>query len=169
MSADIRDIARAEALARIRRPAQGMFDELLFPWSIRDLLQETDADYERINLQAKGRPDWDVEYTSWKTFYQANKDPGWLSSSQETAQAIRRRQARLVEWQKLLAQRGVQTGPQGTVSGPAPLFEAPSSDRMPGLERVAKWAAGTAVLYLASRALGLGEKMTSRRKGSSDG
>lgn len=167
MSESIRDIARREALARFRRPAQGMLDEILFPWNLRDLLQETDADYERLNEKATGQPGWDTDYQSWKTFLQANKDPGWLSSSQETAEAIRRRQARLAEWQKLLTQKGIQTGPSVTVSRPAPLFETPKPGWSAGLEKAAKWAAGAAGLYLASRALGLGEKLTSR-KGSRD-
>jgi hypothetical protein len=164
----IRDLARKEALARFGRPAQGMFDEILFPWNLRDLLQETDAEYERLNPLATGQPGWDIEYQSWKTFFQANKDPGWLSSSQETAQAIRRRQARLKEWQALLAQKGIQTGPQVNVAGPAPLFEQPAAQWSAGLEKIAKWAAGAAGLYLAGRALGLGEKLTTRRKGSTD-
>lgn len=171
MSSTVADYARAEALARIRPRAQGLLDEVLFPWNIRDLLTETDAEYERINDQARGTPGWDAEYRSWKTFRDENKNPGWLSSSQETAQAIRRRQARLADWQKQLAAKGAQTGPDVKVSGPAPLIEPPSAgwsqwnrDLGRGIEAVAKWGATAAALYLASRALGIGEKIT--RKGS---
>ena len=168
---DVAEYARREALARFRRPAQGMLDEILFPWNLRDLLQETDGEYERLNPLAKGTPGWEADFTSWKAFYEANKNPGWLSSSQETAQAVRRRQARLADWQKQLSKAGVQTGPEVKVSGPAPLVEPPAagwSNVGQGLERVAKWAAGAAVLYLAGRALRLGESISSRRKGSTD-
>lgn len=168
---DVRDYAREEAMRRFGRPAQGMFDEILFPWNLRDLVQETDAEYERINAQARGMPGWDVEYQSWKTFFQANKDPGWLSSSQETAQAIRRRQAKLADWQKQLSQKGIQTGPAVTVAGPAPLVEPPASGWSgfgQGLERVAKYAAWGVGLYVVGKTIGLGEKLSSRRKGTTD-
>lgn len=157
---DVRELARLEALARFRRPAQGMLDEILFPWNIRDLLQSTDSEYERINLRAKGQPEWDIDFQSWKNFYQANKDPGWLSSSQETAQEVRRRQARLAEWQKQLAAKGVQTGPNVTVAGPAPLVDKPAAGWSQGFERLAKWGAVAGVLYLGGRALRLGDKLT---------
>lgn len=170
MASDLSTLVRAQALQQLRggghsscrcaRPAQGLLDEIQFPWNIRDLISSTNGDYERVNATAKGNAGWDAEYRSWQEFYARNKDPGWFSSSQETVEEIRRRQTRLGEWQRELKAAGIGTGPQVTASGPAPLASPPASgwgDFGEKLSGLVKWGVVGVGLWAGVKALGLAE------------
>lgn len=130
--------------------AQGMLDEVWFPWNIKDLVASTDADFERIHLIGKGRPAWEIEYKSWKQFYSSNKDAGWLSSSQETVEAVRRYQRRLKDWQAQFRKENLPVGPDVQVAEVTPLISPPKTDTWSGLAKGALVLGG---LYVAAKAI----------------
>lgn len=131
-------------------PAQGMLDEVWFPWNVKDLVASTDADFERIHLVGKGRPAWETEYKGWKQFYARNQDPGWLSSSQETVEAVRRYQRRLKDWQEQFRKENLPVGPSVQIAEVTPLVSPPSTDAWSGLAKGALILGG---LYVAAKAI----------------
>lgn len=90
--------------------ANGMLDEILSPRDIKNELEALRASYEVVNQSARGRSGWDAHYQEFLKFYEANKDPGWFTSSQATMDHIRERARRLEEWKKQLSAEGVKIG-----------------------------------------------------------
>ncbi len=82
--------------------------EINTPKDIKNEIDALHASYEVVNQTAKGRPDWDVHYREFMQFYEKNKKPGWLNSSQSTVNNIRARAKRLEEWKRKLSSAGVQ-------------------------------------------------------------
>lgn len=168
MASDLSTLVRAQALQQLRgpdcgcrKPAQGGLLDIQWPWNVRDLIKSADADYERVNASAKGKPGWDEEYKSWKRFYEDNRDPGFLSSSYATVEEVRRRQSRLAEWQQKLQARGTDTGPVVTPSKPDPLMSPSAASDLgsfaAGLSNALKWAVVGVGLWAGVKALGLAE------------
>lgn len=99
---------REVRLATERLPsANGMFDEILSPQDIKNELEALKASYDVVNQTARIRPSWAAHYEEFLKFYEANKDPGWFTSSQATMDHIRERGRRLEEWKKQLIADGV--------------------------------------------------------------
>lgn len=140
-----------EILARyVRRVrgAQGMFDEILLPKDVLAQLESANVDFERVNLVAKDRADWQLLYNEWKRYYAETKDRWGISLNQSTIEEIRRRHQRLAEFQKQLATSGVSTGAPVVPGAAAPLFEPISDKTADRLGSVAKYGLAAAALYL---------------------
>jgi hypothetical protein len=153
------DIGKSHGLAfaaRMRARGQGMLDEILTPQNVLEQLQSTKRDFDLVNLKAKGDPAWDLEYQSFQEFYSDNKNRTW-TLSQATVEENRRRQARLADWQKKLAERGINTGPDVRVSSPEPLINQSGASlgfSLDSVQDLLKWGAIAGGVYLAAKALG---------------
>jgi hypothetical protein len=81
--------------------------EINLPKDVKNDIEALKASYDIVNQTAKGRSDWDTHYQEFLRFYEQNKDPGWLNTSQSTVNNIRARAKRLEEWKQKLAAEGV--------------------------------------------------------------
>ena len=77
------------------------------PQGCEERIEALRASYEIVNQTAKGRADWDAHYRDFQQFYDKNKNPGWLTTSQSTVSQIRDR-ARRLESGKSAAAEGVK-------------------------------------------------------------
>lgn len=82
--------------------------EINTPKDVKNEIEALRASYEIVNQTAKGRADWDAHYRDFQQFYDKNKNPGWLTTSQSTVNQIRDRARRLEEWKEQLAAEGVK-------------------------------------------------------------
>lgn len=142
-----------ERLARLRahrHPANDMLDSVLeihTPSDVRAALDQLRASYDIVNMQAKGRPDWDTHYAEFVKFYEDTRPntfgvTGWLKISAGTYNAIRQRSRRLEEWKQMLASAGVKVAePPKKEPPPEPLGE------------VLKWGAYVGLALLAIKAV----------------
>lgn len=82
--------------------------EINTPKDVKNEIEALRASYEIVNQTAKGRSDWDAHYRDFQQFYDKNKNPGWLTTSQSTVNQIRDRARRLEEWKEQLVAEGVK-------------------------------------------------------------
>jgi hypothetical protein len=113
------------------------------PSDIRAALDSLKASFEIVNEKAKNYSDWTIFYNSFMEYYKNTRDQvGWLSSGQGTIDRIKQYERELIEWQKTLEKRGLDTGPKRQPDPPKS-----GSGSLDDLIKLVPYAIGAYALY----------------------